>query len=79
MDLTKIPTKKLEQLIKRIQTTRRKFPSSTNRWWFWFRVQQRAHEEMGGRYQRFYQYKKPKGVKNVSIQERLTDQKTDNN
>lgn len=71
MDLTKIPTKKLEQLIKRIQTTRRKYKTNMPAWWFWFHLQAQAQEEMECRYQRFNQYRKKGGVKNVSIQEKI--------
>ncbi len=67
MDLTKIPTQKLEKLLKKIKATRQKHPAGQGRWWFWFRVQQRAQIEMSRRYETFMQYRKRKEIKNVSI------------
>ena len=60
MNLTKIPTEKLAQLIKRIRTTKGKHENGGPRWWFWFRVQTRAHAEMGARYQTYKDYRKEK-------------------
>jgi len=67
MNLTKIPTEKLAQLIKRIRTTKGKHENGGPGWWFWFRVQTRAHAEMGARYQKYKDYRREKGMKNVNI------------
>jgi len=67
MNLTKIPTEKLAQLIKKIRVTRRKHENGEPGWWFWLHVQNRAHAEMGTRYQKYKDYRREQGEKNVNI------------
>ena len=64
MDLTKIPTAKIAQLIVRLKTTRKKQTRGSARWWFWFRVQIKAHEEMGSRFKSYAQTMTERGIKN---------------
>jgi len=67
MNLKKIPTEKLAQLIKRIRKTRRSHKVGGPDWWFWFHVQTRALEEMGTRYQKYKDYRREQGEKNDNI------------
>ena len=69
MDLTKIPTKKLETLINKNRTIRRQFKTGDGKWWFYFHIHVRLQDEMGRRYQNYIQYKKKGEMKNVTIKD----------
>jgi len=57
MDLEKIPTGQLKLLRTKIRTVRRKQPTGTERWWFWFKIQIKVEEALGLRYKTFIEYR----------------------